>query len=149
MFSNLMWSPICGHYFWDNDNGATLFCKKLGFENGTVLPKKHQDPKKHPTPRRERFSYSQDAFRVGKCSSGDPLITRCSDGCNDYVTGGRCIDNEEANCDQGQKVGIKITCRGNDGSYPTPIISSCKSKLGIWNKNNIHPEFISIIANLS
>ena len=25
------WYPICGFHFWDDDEGANLFCKKLGF----------------------------------------------------------------------------------------------------------------------
>ena len=124
IFSNFTWSPICGHYFWDNENGANLFCKKLGFENGTVYPKKY-------TPSRHQFRYSQDAFKVGKCNSGDSSITRCRGGCNDYRLGGRCSDNDEANCDQGQNVGIKITCGWKDGSYRTSIRSSCTSMFGI------------------
>ena len=28
------WTPICGHWFWDNNYGARLFCKQLGYNNG-------------------------------------------------------------------------------------------------------------------
>ena len=27
------WYPICGHYFWDSDDGVTIFCKRLGFHS--------------------------------------------------------------------------------------------------------------------
>ena len=30
------WYPICGHYFWDNDHGATAFCRKLGSTSGLL-----------------------------------------------------------------------------------------------------------------
>ena len=23
------WTPICGHWFWDNNYGASMFCRKL------------------------------------------------------------------------------------------------------------------------
>ena len=26
--------PICGHYFWDSDDGAATVCKMLGFSGG-------------------------------------------------------------------------------------------------------------------
>ena len=28
------WAPICGHWFWDNNYGARLFCRQLGFNDG-------------------------------------------------------------------------------------------------------------------
>ena len=34
------WTPICGHWFWNNNIGATLFCQELGFNSG-VITKKH------------------------------------------------------------------------------------------------------------
>merc|ERR1712039_1111068 len=30
------WFPICGHWFWDNANGANLFCQKLGSQSGQL-----------------------------------------------------------------------------------------------------------------
>ena len=29
------WYHLCGHYFWDNNNGATKFCRMLSFHSGT------------------------------------------------------------------------------------------------------------------
>ena len=34
VFWDSQWIPICGHYFWDNQHGAELFCRKMGFESG-------------------------------------------------------------------------------------------------------------------
>ena len=67
IFWNGTWSPICGHYFWDNHIGATLFCQKLGFEKG------------HVSGRNSGKSYATDAFMVGKCKKSDTW-TKCSGG---------------------------------------------------------------------
>lgn len=34
-----MWSPICGHWFWESNIGAKLFCRKLNskYVYGTVV----------------------------------------------------------------------------------------------------------------
>jgi hypothetical protein len=29
------WRPLTSHYFWDNNYGATIVCKDLGFGTGT------------------------------------------------------------------------------------------------------------------
>ena len=81
------WFPICGHYFWDNNHGATAFCNKLGYPKGTVHKTRHR--------------YSENSIRVGKCKEGQYLMA-CTDGSNSYKTGG--------NCSAGKKAGIRITC---------------------------------------
>ena len=40
VFFNHQWVPICGHWFWDNDEGANLFCQELGFEAGNIRRRK-------------------------------------------------------------------------------------------------------------
>lgn len=93
MYWNGKWSPICGHWFWDNHLGARTFCKKLGFSTGKY----------------ERLNkpYSDDALLVGRCRKGEPL-TKCTGKCNNkYVGNGRC-----GKCKRGEKVAIKITCAG-------------------------------------
>ena len=62
VYFNEKWVPICGHWFWDNNIGATLFCQKLGFESGII---------------NERFELTNDGLRVGKCDSGDAWL-QCS-----------------------------------------------------------------------
>ena len=59
------WYPICGHYFWDNNNGATTFCQKLGFGSGVM--------------HRQRDAYSKDSMPIGKCLAGQDL-TSCTSG---------------------------------------------------------------------
>ena len=40
VYFNNQWTPICGHWFWNNNIGATLFCQELGYNSG-VITKKH------------------------------------------------------------------------------------------------------------
>ena len=103
LFWNDKWSPICGHWFWNNQNGALAFCKKLGYPSGILS--------------RTKKTYDEDAIRIGKCRNGEEL-TACSEGCNEYKTGKGC-----ANCAIGEKVGVSITCAGEIERY-----ASCGNK---------------------
>jgi hypothetical protein len=31
------WGTVCGHNFWNNDNGADIVCRQLGYVGGTVF----------------------------------------------------------------------------------------------------------------
>ena len=95
MFINGRWSPICGHWFWDNNNGATLFCQKLDpkFVSGKVS--------------RINKRLGSDAVRVGKCRRNDQW-PKCTWGCNDLGKGNRGC----ARCGRGQNASIAIKCQG-------------------------------------
>ena len=96
------WSPICGHYFWDNQEGAKAFCQELGFQGGKF--------------NRANSAYSQDAIEIGKCAAGQ-TIDSCTSGSNQYKLTGWCK--------AGHTVKITIACEGNkEGS----AVSSCKGK---------------------
>ena len=115
---NGTWSPICGHYFWDNNFGATIFCQKLGYKKGAVFGKtKYQ--------RNAGESYTEDAFRLGKCLVRNDL-TRCRGGCNDYKLGGRCYENEDATCYKGTPAKVTVECTGGSKLSQN---SSCTGKL--------------------
>ena len=87
--------PICGNYLWDNEHGATIFCKKLGFLSGT---------------RELTFeTMTVDAFYVGICRATDVDLTDCTGGWNVKRLGG-------VSCAAGQKIGIKFFCSGGKGS---------------------------------
>ena len=101
VFWDSQWIPICGHYFWDNQNGAELFCRQMGFESG-LLSRRGSGKK-----------YEGDSFRIGKCEDGDTWES-CSGGCNDYQRGGSCNNNAKAKCDKGQAVKFTIKCSGGD-----------------------------------
>ena len=91
VYFNEKWVPICGHWFWDNNIGATLFCQKLGFESGAI---------------NERFKLKNDGLRVGKCDSGDSWL-QCSR-CGELQVGGQCDGG--GNCNRGQTAAFSISC---------------------------------------
>ena len=100
------WMPICGHYFWDNQDGAKHFCRKMGYSSGSF------------SGRGSGEKYDMDSFRIGKCKSADKWES-CSGGCNDYQGGGVCSNNGGAKCDKDQKVKITIECSGGDSIRTT------------------------------
>ena len=86
------WLPICGHWFWDNGNGADLFCQELGYQSGQLG---------------DRTQLPREGIRIGRCNNGDTW-PNCSSGCNDQSIGGtQCSD-----CRSGALAGIKINCDG-------------------------------------
>ena len=87
------WSPICSHWFWDNNNGASDFCRKLGFSGGII-----KDRKKVIGP------YNEDAIQIGRCSAGE-AIESCTGFMNDY--------KKTSRCSAGNPVKIVISCDGN------------------------------------
>ena len=89
--------PICGHYFWDNNYGATLFCKKLGYESGKIAP--------------GSYAPTVDAIRIGSCSSSDTHLLNCSgtSSCN-YIEVGGHGNISCGNCHGNTKVIFKINC---------------------------------------
>ena len=86
------WRPICGHWFWDNNNGAKSFCQRLGYSDGVL--------------ERTNSAYTEDAIRLGRCNSDEDFLS-CSIGCNDKGIGDGC-----QRCSAGNIVGIKISCSG-------------------------------------
>ena len=104
-------SPICGHYFWNNQNGAKSFCQKLGYIGGTQIGLGLGK------------TYSEDAIRVGGCKPGEDLES-CSSKCNDKELG----NVNEAGCKScaaGRPVKISITCEGH---IQNTKASTCRGK---------------------
>ena len=97
IYWNGKWNPICGHYFWDNDNGAKLFCQKLGFANGKVTQGQGSQAK-----------LTDDAIRIGGCSDSDNQLFGCTGGCNELKVGGHC--KEGSICTKGQSAKVQIEC---------------------------------------
>ena len=93
------WTPICGHYFWNNQNGAKAFCQKLGFSDGSQ--------------NKEYSDYCEDAIEVGACSSVN-VIESCTGGSNMY--------SKTNWCQIGNKVKMTISCNGNTQNSD---LSSC------------------------
>ena len=97
------WVPICGHYFWDNNHGATLFCQKMNYDEGTVV--------KTPA------ALSLDAFRIGKCEASDKRLLACTGGCNDLKVGGVCSGFWGGDCSAGNAAVVKVRCRGSSTKH--------------------------------
>ena len=36
VFKDGEWGTVCGHWFWDSNDGANIACKKVGYAGGTV-----------------------------------------------------------------------------------------------------------------
>ena len=85
------WFPICGLGFWDNDNGATTVCRKLGFSQGT----------KHRTD----LHRNADSMPVGRCNR-DEALTQCTGGHNAWGV----FSYQNDACVKGKKTGITVTC---------------------------------------
>ena len=100
----MKWFPICGHWFWDDNNGATAFCVKLGYPSGTAV--------------RTFLGYNEESLKVGGCLPGENL-TACTGGGNEYSTGGSCAP--------GHIAGVSITCSGQTDRY-----SSCDDRGNIF-----------------
>ena len=83
--------PICGHYFWDNDGGATVVCKSLGFKTGKYTS--------------TRVKYDVDAMPVGDCKAEEEL-TKCTNGGNAWGK----FNDRNGWCKKGQNIGVTVTC---------------------------------------
>ena len=92
--------PICGHYTWDNNNAATTFCKKLGFEKGEGRHRHH----------RVRNKFKTDAMPVGRCRQGQEL-NKCNAGGNGWGN----LGYRRGFCKAGKKIGVQFECSG--GSF--------------------------------
>jgi len=83
--------PICGHYFWNSNNGASIVCKLLGFNRGLQ--------------RQTWNKFGVDAMPVGDCKPGEKL-TQCTGGGNDWGN----FDDRDGWCKKGKEVGVEVTC---------------------------------------
>ena len=95
-----LWWPICGHFFNDNDHGATLFCKQLNskYERGIIVDKSMTD------------TIPMQSVMVGNCTENDTRASNlksCSGGCNKYGLGRDCAN---LSCSAGHGQRVKITC---------------------------------------
>ena len=80
VFYNNRWTPICGHYFWNNNIGADLFCQQFnqGYLSGTINKGTVSE-----------YTLNTDALKIGQCNKGDSWLG-CTGGCNNLQVGGQC-----------------------------------------------------------
>lgn len=91
------WYPICGHYFWDNNNGATQVCNELGWPTGIVI-------QQHAA-----YPWNQQSKYVGRCPDVRSLDT-CESANWPSVNG---VNHPDNYCAGGQAVAIHIVCNEN------------------------------------
>lgn len=77
-----VWSPICGHFFWDTTYGSTMFCQQMGYDKCATQ-----------TAVGEGTTTAVDAFWVGMCLETDNWKTKCTGTCSDYTLGGVCSES--------------------------------------------------------
>ena len=107
VFWEKKWRPLCGHWFWDNNNGADSFCQRLGYSYGEL--------------ERTNSAYDEDAIRLGRCNSNEDFLS-CSNGCNDKGIGD---GGNGCKCSAGNNVGFKLSCAGR---IPGVEYNSCDGK---------------------
>jgi len=90
-FTEGKYHPICGHYFWDNDNGASAFCRKLGYNQARL----------DASVTKVKSAYEADAIAIGRCLENED-ITSCTGSHNKYAL--------EDWCTKGNPVSIEIEC---------------------------------------
>lgn len=100
-----VWSPVCGPYFWDNNNGATAICRKLGFLSGKFYRRSYS---RYDVQTRKFTANSiyKDAMPVGKCRAGEELH-KCTGGGNAWGN-----LTKYSNCKKGQNAAVEISCHG-------------------------------------
>ena len=75
------WHYLCHLQFIDNNFGATHFCQKLNYKNGTI--------EKYVPEKGKIDVYNSDTFAMGACAAKD-IWPQCSLGCNSLAVGGGC-----------------------------------------------------------
>ena len=119
---NRQWVPICGHWFWNNDIGASLFCQKLGFESGNI---------------KNRLTLPSDGLTIGQCNKGDKWLECSYKDCHKLQIGGTC--NNGGSCSKGQKAAVSIDCI-NEGTYlPHELIAQRNKKTEYCNQPGSSP----------
>jgi hypothetical protein len=106
--------PICGHYFWDSNWGATLVCNVLGFQFGTCEA--------------TEVSYNIDAMPVGRCTPDiDFKLDACTGGGNDFGN----FNYHDGWCRQGNNIGVRVVC----SQITSPTESSTESPTTVPTKS--------------
>ena len=103
MWRGRFWD-ICGNGFWNNDYGAELFCKKLGYEKGTIETIKGKSGK----------ATTRLSFHVGECTKSDTSLLKCTpDQKVSIMLTKNCTKGHHyrVHCNGGSK-GSKISCAG-------------------------------------
>ena len=112
LFFKETWSPICGHWFWNNNNGADLFCKMKmhsSYATGRITTGEKFGSK---------LPITSAGLLLGICREDDADIGHC--------TGGNNWNKDKANtyCHAGRDdAGLKIICEGEWTQIHNPVVT--------------------------
>jgi hypothetical protein len=95
VFFEGVYYPVCGHYFWDSNNGANAICQAAGFPSGQMQ-----------TSGRTGIRFSKPAITVGDCRPGESW-----DGCTAGGNGLK-LNGNDPKCAAGEDIGVEIVCGG-------------------------------------
>ena len=97
------WSPICSEGFADSNEGASLFCKKLGYQSGKIIQSSGVSK-----------LYPVSAFQIGNCVPGDRL-EQCTGGSNENMKTEVCNSTTKIRigCEGGGEEIRNSSCKGN------------------------------------
>jgi len=70
------WGTLCGHHWWNNDNGADKICKQIGYEKGKRGPRSAKTPGSGPV----HVSPSNIAYKIPTCPHNIDQAVVCSGG---------------------------------------------------------------------
>jgi len=93
------WNEVCGHWFWDNAEGAISACKALGYARGGNVTKTK--------------AAVTDPIYIGRCLPGE-LPGSCSGRCCESTADSPDCRNKVncGTCKSGEPVGVEILCFG-------------------------------------
>ena len=95
---------ICGDALWNSHYGASIFCKKLGYQTGVIKTSLGQG------------TSTMQSLYIGTCAVNDTDLSTCTGGFNYYTVG------EHRKCTTGKT--YELQCSG--GEFPKSV--SCKGK---------------------
>ena len=105
---NEKWTPICGPCFWDNDFGASLFCRKLdskymsGYIGNTIA---QSIGGLAWSGQRNAIPLTSEGYKIGTCLIGDTNLLSCSG-----ESGAGCYTS--TGCGTGSEATVEIKCLG-------------------------------------
>ena len=109
IFQEKKFHPICAASFADNQHGINLFCKKLGYDSGSIVSRGEQ--------------LQANATMIGRCESHDTSLEDCS---GSMKIGGGCESGDSYCCMKNQKRGMRVRCFGGGVEKKS---HSCKGML--------------------
>lgn len=121
LYTGHRWTTVCGHYFWDNDEGAKTACLKLGYEGGVI----------HKVTTGLSLD-DTDVWYSGGCNAGE-AIGQCTGGIEE-----QCRNNRIncGGCNRGTDADVEVECLGQrvvpDAVVPDLVVPDAHTEVGAF-----------------